>query len=521
MNVILTNGTSFTLSNYSKVKTTLNGDIVDAVVLQLTGTTLSAVKKAFTDESNLVTLSIHDEGDSRNDIPASDITLNGYQTRVAIALGTEDDEFVVTLAQQNDTSSKVAALSADVANLATSVESALKIFTELRNTTQTYLDTLNAAVDKSDKASAAAASQAETIAVLTANSEALNNNITDALTKLNDAKATYEEGTKSMDLVKAGNDGLQSSINDAISQVTVLINNTDAMTNQFNERVESFDSIRASMTDIHQSINETNINSDATKKLVEDFQTTITEFGTTVDAATTTANETKQAVNDVVATNTEITKKLADTTAVVEEHTSKLSETSDTLASYKETADKLDERVAALEPVTDITTLSLAEAKQARIAESQQALATWLDENPITSTCHGGVYAKYSITAEKQAYLQAMILITTMAQANNIPYQPSWNAKGKPCTYDWTLEELQQLAIEIEQVVRPRISRQQEIQAANTMDELIAITFDFDTVEASPVPEVTETVEDKKSDETEESSDVKEETSEETAEKSK
>jgi uncharacterized coiled-coil DUF342 family protein len=497
MKVILTNGTSFTLGTYTKIKTTLNGDIVDAVVLQLTGTTRSAVKKAFADESNMVTLSIHDDGDSRNDIPASDVALNGYQTKISIALGSEDDEFVVTLAQQNDTSSKIAALSADVSSLATSVESALKIFTELRDTTQTYLETLNAAVDKSDKASAAVASQAETIATLTANSEALNNNVVDALKKVADAQASYEDGIKSMNQVREADDGLQTSINDAINQVTTLINSSDQMTNQFNERVESFDSIRLAMDNIHTSITEANTNSDDTKKLVESFQTAMDEFNDTITENNTVVKDTKKIVSEVQEANATLEKKLTDTTSTVEEQVTKLTDTNKTLATYKETADKLDERVKALEPVTDLTTLSLSDAKQARITESQAALAEWLEDNPVESTCHGGVVDKYSITAEKQAYLQAMILITTMAQTNNIPYQPSWNAKGKPCTYDWTLAELQQLAIEIEQVVRPRISRQQaieqEILATGTIEDLLAIEFDFANVEASPVPEVSTT----------------------------
>jgi ABC-type transporter Mla subunit MlaD len=497
MKVILTNGTSFTLGNYTKIKTTLNGDIVDAVVLQLTDTTLSAVKKAFADESSLVTLSIHDDGDSRNDIPASDVSLNGYQTKISIALGSEDDEFVVTLAQQNDTSAKIATLSADVSSLATSVESALKIFTELRDTTQTYLDTLNAAVDKSDKATEAVAAQANTIAELTANAQTLSNNVTDALAKVADAKATYEDGVKAMTLVKEGNEGLQSSINEAINQVTELINSSDLMTNKFNERVESFDSIRSAMDTLHESVNATNIATDETKNLVKNFESSIEEFGNTVDANNTAIKDAKQLVSDVKEANATLEEKINTTATTVEKQGTTISETANTLATYKETADKLDERVKALEPVTDITTLSLADAKQARITESQTALATWLENNPIESTCHGGVAAKYSITAEKQAYLQAMILITTMAATNNIPYSPSWNAKGQPCSYDWTLEELQELAMEIEEVVRPRISRQQaieqEILKVSTMDELVAITFDFDNVESIPVPETTTT----------------------------
>ena len=121
--------------------------------------------------------------------------------------------------------------------------------------------------------------------------------------------------------------------------------------------------------------------------------------------------------------------------------------------------------------------------KETMIQDSKKNLASYLESYSIKSACHGGVEADYSISSEKQQHLASMIMTAQMAQTAGIPYQPSWNAKGKPCTYDWTLEELTQLAFEIEAVVRPLVSRQQamemELDAASTMEELEAVDITF------------------------------------------
>jgi hypothetical protein len=123
--------------------------------------------------------------------------------------------------------------------------------------------------------------------------------------------------------------------------------------------------------------------------------------------------------------------------------------------------------------------LSLEDLKAYRIAQSKVNLANYLATHPVTSTAHKNTEASYSITQEKQSLLVSMIMMCTI----NPDYQPSWNATGEACTYDWTLEELQTLAADIEAVVRPLVSKQQsmevEINAASTIAAVkkVSITF--------------------------------------------
>lgn len=138
---------------------------------------------------------------------------------------------------------------------------------------------------------------------------------------------------------------------------------------------------------------------------------------------------------------------------------------------------------SSLIPNTDIDSMSLDKAKAYKINETKEVLSKYLEENPLSSSCHGGKKAKYSIVSEKQQYLVSMIAIAEMAASSGVEYQPSWNATGEPCTYDWTIDELKQLAFEMEQVVRPLISKQQtiekEINSCTTIDELKEIVISY------------------------------------------
>lgn len=123
--------------------------------------------------------------------------------------------------------------------------------------------------------------------------------------------------------------------------------------------------------------------------------------------------------------------------------------------------------------------MTLEEYKEYKIKESKANLAAWLEVTTVKSSVHGGAEEEYSITATKQQQLTAMIFL---AQTNE-EFVPSWNATGKACTYDWTLDELLQLAFEIQAVVRPMVSKQQkmeeDINAATSKDAVdeVVITF--------------------------------------------
>lgn len=144
---------------------------------------------------------------------------------------------------------------------------------------------------------------------------------------------------------------------------------------------------------------------------------------------------------------------------------------------------ELDEKVNGVVNETDMT---LEEFKEYKIAQSKEALASYLEANPLVSSVKGGVEAEYSITAEKQglmsnAYLTYLIKKQTDPDAAKL----MWNAKGETCT-EWTEEEFVQLVLEIEQRVHPLVSYQQEIESQlksfGTKAEIASIKFDFDSV---------------------------------------
>lgn len=128
----------------------------------------------------------------------------------------------------------------------------------------------------------------------------------------------------------------------------------------------------------------------------------------------------------------------------------------------------------------DLLTLCKAE----RIADSKTELAAYLLAHPMQWT--DGKY--YSITAEKQQQLTSKIMSATMAQTMSIPYNLTWNSTGDECT-TWTLTDLSSLAFAIDARVTSLVSYQQEkeveMQNAATMDDLEAITVDYDSV---PLP---------------------------------
>lgn len=167
----------------------------------------------------------------------------------------------------------------------------------------------------------------------------------------------------------------------------------------------------------------------------------------------------------------------------------------------------------------DINDLTVDELKAYKVAESKSNLETYLASQSVTSTAHKGVAKEYSITSEKQGYLMSMIMMgqsvaeirekqimaayETYESKDSVSYeeyktkvesgeialelatfQPSWNARGEVCTYDWTIEELIVLGADIESVVRPLVSAQQtmeaQIMAATTKEDILAITITFE-----------------------------------------
>lgn len=127
--------------------------------------------------------------------------------------------------------------------------------------------------------------------------------------------------------------------------------------------------------------------------------------------------------------------------------------------------------------------IAIDELKQEYIQYSKTLLEKYLLNNPLKSSVHNGE-KYYSITSEKQILLTKEILMCQMAEANEIEYYPSWNATGEASTYDWTLQELMQLAYEITLTVKPKILKQQsiekKIEECTTIKEILNIKISYD-----------------------------------------
>ena len=121
--------------------------------------------------------------------------------------------------------------------------------------------------------------------------------------------------------------------------------------------------------------------------------------------------------------------------------------------------------------------------KEDLILKSKENLARYLQTHPLKSYCHnkteGGCY---NCTQEKQNALSALLLNHTIATNLGQEDVLTWNETEKMCEV-YTLEELSQLRLEMEEYVRPLVSMQQYIEATirtlNTQQELKSINIEF------------------------------------------
>lgn len=118
--------------------------------------------------------------------------------------------------------------------------------------------------------------------------------------------------------------------------------------------------------------------------------------------------------------------------------------------------DNLERKVLLVEPDINCT---LDEYKKYKVNLSKKNLQDYLANNSVEFV-RNGVNGYYSITKDKQDLLGSEIILAS----NSSTYQPSWNEKGKSCTYDWTLEELMGLAYKISEVVKPLVTAQQTME---------------------------------------------------------
>lgn len=485
MKLLLSDGTAVSVKSYEKTNTTVNGNTVDAVSVMVQKTTLEKVKTLFGDSTNLETMHLY------NDENILIETFNGYQIRKSIALGDDDTSFVVLLAKSSEVNEQLEAMSKDIATIANSVKELQSAVATIASTAETANTNADDAIKKYN----------EQVKVLDSIKETVNTS----------SESVSDQATAIANLEIAVNK-VKESFNSFAETATTISNQYTSMTDAVNSITSSISSVYTKIDDAHKVItakadefNHINNLVDEVKELATSNDENVIKYGQSMEVLTEGFNQAKLDVEHFSEKMTTFTKQItevSDTVTTANETAEKavkdITELSSTVTAVEgktdtveKAATELEERVSNLEPVTDYTTLSLDEAKQYRINESKLALATYLEEHPITSSCHGGTAEQYSITSEKQNFLQAMITMTTMAQASGLEYQPSWNQVGESCTYDWTLTELQQLAIEIEAVVRPLVSHQQALEKqilnVKSMTALQAVSISYENIKPNDI----------------------------------
>lgn len=143
---------------------------------------------------------------------------------------------------------------------------------------------------------------------------------------------------------------------------------------------------------------------------------------------------------------------------------------------------KVIELDAAINPVVDTESMTLKELKQYRINESKQLLAEYLSNNPLNSDCHNQTMGTYSITKEKQDLMISNYITYQIKKQTEPNTELTWNETGKSCEL-WTEAEFLELICQVEQKVKPRVSKQQaleeEIMDCKTKEEVSAVVIGY------------------------------------------
>ena len=129
------------------------------------------------------------------------------------------------------------------------------------------------------------------------------------------------------------------------------------------------------------------------------------------------------------------------------------------------------------EPVIEPETRTLEDVQSAHQAANCDALAVYLASHPITWTDG----EKYGVTLDDQQLMLLNLSTYKMGLTNEL----KWNSHTKKCRV-FTEEEFGLLTAAIDAFVRPRVERcqdyKEQIFQAQTIQEVEAITFDFDDV---------------------------------------
>lgn len=464
MKLLLADGTKVLVSSYENIYATIKGDTVPAVSFAVLNHTLDEVKTLFSNGENLDVLKLYTDEEILME------TFTGYQVRKMISITDDEGVYTVVLAQTTETSQKLAAMEKTMTDVLNTVKEVTAAVNELKETENSLSENYASISEKVTKT-------------------------------VNDLKNVSSAVTS----ISSGYEAMQKTVENANATVENVNNNYAAFTNTLSEMSDTITTISNNAQTAVESAKQAvktadtaSLKSISMDESISGISQTLKRVGETSASASESVvshEEKIKKINEDIATATESTKNAIESQNTTIEDVKKSVENAKAdVKNVSEANSELSDRVAALEPINDITTLDLDAAKEYRVKESATALAEYLASHPITSTCHGGKEAQYSITCEKQQLLQSMIMVAQTAAQNNLDYQPSWNATGEVCSYDWTLTELCQLALEIETTVRPLVSHQQtiekEIRSATSMDELVAIQISYNGISANPMPTV-------------------------------
>lgn len=129
--------------------------------------------------------------------------------------------------------------------------------------------------------------------------------------------------------------------------------------------------------------------------------------------------------------------------------------------------------------------------KAEKIALSKALLSDYLDTHPLNSNCHGGIYADYTVTEEKQNMFSRKFSAHMALVQAGIPDKMTWNAAGRPCE-EWTDAECIQFIAETNAYVTPLVSYQQHLEVAisscATENELNEIEIDYGSLITTYIP---------------------------------
>lgn len=498
MRLLLANGTKLSVKSYNNTTALVDGNSVAAVSIVI-NESLDSVNEKLKNTDALLDFNIYPDDKSVVLFHAT-----GYQKRVSTSFGDVDDEVTVVLAKTTDSEIILKRVEKLLTNIQATQETQQLTITQLSESLTQTIKVVDDTTTKLNAADEAIADVGLTLQDINKHLVKVNDHIdeNDALcNKISDSISSFAElSTQHISEMQSMRNDLRQCTNSAgtaLKAADAAVNSVstqnDAIENAVNASAEATEKVASLSLDVEKNVkgltdvteqvtevtklaretNENAASSETVEKLNKSMQVMKQNLSNTSEAL----EKTSSALTKVTGSDLPVMQEAIESAA------SAASDASEAVVDAKKDISDVSDRVTKLEPITDYTTLDLDAAKEYRVQESAAALAEYLAANPITSTCHKGTAAKYSITKDKQDYLQSMISVTTLAKQSGTPYQPSWNATGEVCSYDWTLEELVQLAMEIEATVRPLVSYQQTIEksikSCTSMDELKAVAINY------------------------------------------